>query len=176
MYKKPSVTTLCSILNKPALLYWANKIGMQGESLKYHKLKSTHDGKRKHQEIESLLIDGEPMEDQIMQDKVMSIFESCEIVGVEVPFENDMYKGRCDLLYKKDGLLHVADFKRKFKRPYLEHYLQLVAYKRHYNADRMEIISLDNMMIHDLTTENEGIYWEIIKNLTNIHNLKNEIL
>ena len=53
-----SVSKLIEVLNKPALLHWSNKIGLQGISLKDYRKKSTSKGTSKHNQIENYLLNG----------------------------------------------------------------------------------------------------------------------
>jgi hypothetical protein len=49
---KPTVSQLLQLLDKPALLGWANKIGLEGISLDEYRKKSTKGGTDLHKEIE----------------------------------------------------------------------------------------------------------------------------
>jgi hypothetical protein len=170
--KKPSVTDICKILDKPALLKWKNKLGLEGIDLNYYQNSVLNRGIKKHKEIEDFLLNGTCIENKEIQERVYELFKDCEIISIEESFENKRFKGRCDIRFKKDGLNYIGDFKSKFKKPYLEHYLQLIMYKMHFNSDRICIIDLKEYEIHEITTKNEKIYIKIIINLINIFNLK----
>jgi hypothetical protein len=49
--KKPSVTDICKILDKPALLKWSNKLGLEGIDLNYYQNSVLNRGIKKHKEI-----------------------------------------------------------------------------------------------------------------------------
>lgn len=170
--KKPSVTELCDILNKPQLLKWANKIGLQGESISTFKSRSFENGRNKHKEIEDILVNGISIDDKDKEKKILDLFSNCIIVSVEESFENEKYKGRADIRFIKDGVRYVGDFKSSFKRPYIEHYIQLISYKSHFKDDRICIIDLQNFNLFDITIEDESNYIELINNLINIYKIK----
>lgn len=173
--KKPSVSSICDILNKPALIGWANKLGLMGESVNGFTQKKMELGTKKHSEIEDFLINGVCLEDQYRQDRLELLFNECEIIGIEESFESDLYKGRVDIRFVKDGITYIGDFKSKFKRPYLEHYLQLICYKMHFGCDKICIIDIRDFQIHELSLEKEKVYNSIILNLVSIYNLKQEL-
>ena len=60
--KKPHVTQLLDLLNKPALLNWANKIGLQGINIDEFRKNALRKGSARHREIENFLIDNIPFE------------------------------------------------------------------------------------------------------------------
>jgi hypothetical protein len=174
--KKPSVTELCDILNKPALISWANKIGLSGKSIKAYSLSKLKSGAKMHSQIENYFKHGECMDDLQFQNKIDSIFYGCEIISVEEDFENDQYLGRCDIIFKKDGVTYVADFKSSFKKPYLEHYIQLICYKNHFKSDRIAIIDLKNFRLIELSIDQQNEITELIQNLINIYKIKQKVL
>lgn len=173
--KKPSVSSICDILNKPALIGWANKLGLMGESVNRFTAKKMESGTKKHSEIEDFLLYGVCLSEQYRQEKIEELFNGCEIIGIEQSFESDLYKGRVDIRFIKNGISYIGDFKSKFKRPYLEHYLQLICYKMYFGCDKICIIDLRDFQIHELSLDNEKTYKEIIFNLINIYNLKQKL-
>ena len=173
--KKPTVTELCDLLNKPQLINWANKIGLEGKSVSAYRSKSFETGNNKHSEIENFLLNGECMSDYDTQLKVQKLFENIEILGIEESFENDYYRGRSDIRFIKEGKTYIGDFKSKFKRPYIEHYIQLFCYKMHFNTDEICIIDLTNYKIHEFDLYKSGLYEELIYNLVKIYNIKQQL-
>lgn len=173
--KKPSVTELCDLLNKPQLIKWANKIGLQGTEINSYQKSVFKDGNKKHLEIENFLLNGELMQDEELQNKISQIFCNAENIIIEQSFENELYKGRVDVMFNIDGIKYIGDFKRKFKRPYLEHYIQLVAYKMHFMSDKICIIDLEKGIMHDLSKEDYTLYENLIHNLINIYNIKQKL-
>lgn len=173
--KKPTVTELTGLLNKPALISWSNKLGLNGQTVKAYQKSVFNDGNKKHEEIENYLIHGVYIEDDEKRNKIDEIFKGVEIISIEESFENDYYKGRCDIRFIKDGITYVGDFKRKFKRAYNEHYIQLFCYKMHFNSEKICIIDLENFEIHELNLYKEELYKELINNLINIYNIKQKL-
>ena len=132
-------------------------------------------GTKKHSEIEDFLISGVCLEDQYRQERLELLFNQCKIIGIEESFESEKFKGRTDVRFVKNGFNYIGDFKSKFKRPYLEHYLQLICYKIHFGCDKICIIDIRDFQMHELSLENENEYTEIIYNLINIYNLKQKL-
>jgi hypothetical protein len=166
---KPTVTELLDILNKPALIKWANDLGLKGISLKSYRKDVFSDGNKKHKEIEDYLLHGVLIEDENKRIKIEKSFSDVSLISIEESFENDFFKGRCDIRFIKNGIQYIGDFKRKFKRPYLEHYLQLIAYKIHFNCDKICIIDLNEFMIHELSLLREYEYKKILHHLIEIY-------
>lgn len=173
--RKPTVSDLCDLLNKPQLINWANKLGLEGKSVGTYRSKSLESGTNKHSEIENFLINGECMQDLESQLKVETLFKDIEIIGIEESFENEYFRGRSDIRFIKDGKTYIGDFKSKFKRPYIEHYIQLFCYKMHFNTDEICIIDLKNYKIHEFDLSKSGLYEELIYNLVKIYNIKQQL-
>lgn len=159
---KPTVTELIALLDKPALLKWANKIGLQGIALDDYRKKSTGEGDDTHKKIENDLKHGIPFENENFQ-KFKSRYE---VLQVEPVIECEFYKGRADVLLKRDELTWLFDFKNS-TNIYFEQKLQLVAYKRILKADRIGIINTQSFVenIIDLTPQQETSYTKILSAL-----------
>lgn len=173
--KKPHVTGLIDLLNKPALLKWANRLGLDGQDIDEYKSKIFKHGINKHKEVEDYFMGGILPEDPSRQEMIMSAFDGIDVIGMEESFEAEKYIGRVDIRFTKGGSKYIGDFKSKFKRAYMEHYLQLIAYKMHFGADKICIIDLRDFKIHELDLKDELIYQSIIENLINIYNLKQQL-
>lgn len=169
---KPTVSQLIGLLDKPALLKWANKIGLEGTKLEdYHK-KSTGGGVSIHKQIENDYKHGIKFENPAFQ-----AFKSrYEFVQSEVVIECDHYKGRADILLKRNGLLWLFDFKPK-NDLWFDQKLQLIAYRRVLKCDKIGIVDetyfTENIV--DVTPEQELQYIKIISALTVIWNAKQMI-
>lgn len=170
--KKPSVSKLLDLMNKPALLYWANNLGLEGMSLKKYRARRLSLGTSLHKQVESFLKDGLIPNNELLREKFITFFNDIEVLGVEEKVENDYFQGRYDVKLVKDGKTYICDFKSKFKKPYLEQYLQLTAYRMIENVDNIAIISLPDFRFVDLTLEDYSIFENILINLSNIYNLK----
>lgn len=173
--KKPSVSQILDLLNKPALISWANKIGLMGQSVASFSKEKMQKGTKSHSEIEDFLLNGNCLEDDFRQKRIEELFNDCEIISVEESFESEFYKGRVDIRFKKNGYEYIADFKSKFRKPYLEHFLQLISYKMHFGCDKIAIIDIRNFELIELPLEKEEIYKQIILNLVSIFKLKEQL-
>ena len=151
----PSVTTVLSVLNKPALVPWANKLGLQGiDSTKYVDEKAAI-GTLAHEMIQSFIHDkiaGALFEDnlpigiedytdytpnQVTQAKLsfskfLKWYKENDIEPIlsEQGFISEFYQfgGTIDFLCKLSGKLTLVDFKT-CKAIYSEHFIQLSAYE-----------------------------------------------
>jgi len=137
----PGVTTILSVLNKPALVKWANNLGLQGiDSSKYVDDKAAI-GTLAHQMIADHLrkVDTDTSDytaKQIDQaeNSVLSYLEweknkVIEPILIEEPMVSEEwdYGGTIDCLAKIDGVLTLLDFKTG-KAIYPEMFYQLSAY------------------------------------------------
>lgn len=159
-----SVSKLIDLLNKPALLSWSNKIGLQGIDLKDYRKKVASKGTSKHNEIENYLLNGVKFGESYKLDKIL---EGYKILGVEKELNNGFINGRYDLLLEKDGKKIVVDFKSSGKI-YLNQKLQLSTYKEILEADYIGIINFKKWEL-DILEINTYAYYEIMANLYEIY-------
>lgn len=161
-----SVTNLISLLNKPGLINWANKIGLNGVSLSEFSSQSTKSGSSKHKEIEVFLSQGVEFSDS---EKLKKLIRDFDIIGVEKYISNGFIHGYCDLILKKGDNIIIVDFKPKDKI-YLSEKLQLSTYKEIFKANKIAIINYNNWRLNyvDINTLK---YYEIIKRLYQIKKL-----
>jgi hypothetical protein len=161
-----AVTKLLEILNKPSLLFWSNKLGLNGTSLNDYYNTVKNEGNTKHNEIELFIKKGVIFDGH---EKLKESLESFEIIGVEVDVKNDFLIGRIDLILKKDNLIYVCDFKRN-KSIYLNTKIQLSTYKHLYGADKICFINSEDFKIKEININTEK-YFEVIKRLFQINQL-----
>jgi hypothetical protein len=174
--RKPSVSDLLNLLDKPALLGWANRIGLEGESLIDARRKSMSKGTSLHREIEHWLTRETPIKDDDFFINVKSFFSDKEILAVEKPIVHDRFTGRLDVKYKdKDGFVFVCDFKSNQSRLYRENLLQLTAYRMAENCDRVAIISIPSMKILDPWINNFKPYEKTVLILADLYQALSEI-
>lgn len=161
--EKPTVTQLIDLLDKPALLKWANKIGLEGISLDEYRSKSKSDGSNVHKQIENDFKHGITYEN----DKFQAFKMRYEVIKVEPEIECDHYKGRADVLLKRNDFLWLFDFKNS-DRIYFEQKLQLIAYKRVLNCHKVGIVHTSTFIesIVDITPQQEREYLNILGALT----------
>lgn len=167
--KKPSVTELLKLLDKPALLYWANKIGLQGIKLNEYRKKSLSSGVSLHKQIEDYIKKGVIPENKILKVKLPLFLKDKEVLEIEKDIETDLFKGRCDFVFKLNGSVYVCDFKSNQSAIYIENRLQLISYSMGINCDSFCIVSIPDMTILEVNISNREPYIEIIKSLHSIY-------
>lgn len=161
-----AVTKLIDLLDKPALVGWANKLGLKGVDLKNYYKEVQNDGNKNHNEIELYLKDGIKFTGyQLLEDKLKDF----EVIGVEETIKNDFLIGRIDLIlkHKKSNFIYVCDFKRN-KNIYLKTKLQLSCYKEMLEADKIAYINTDTFDVIEIKIVTLK-YYEIVKRLYQIH-------
>lgn len=167
---KPTVTELLDILNKPALMKWANKIGLQGISLDEYRAKSKKEGTSLHRQIENYVLHGQPFEDA----KVQANFERFQVDKVfkeiEATIETEYFYGRLDakIIYK--GNLYLCDFKSN-DGIYLEQKLQLSAYRMSDRNCKIAIVKIPEFTFKEVVIEDFTPYENLIYSLTQIYHL-----
>lgn len=194
--KVPGVTTVLGILNKPALVIWANKLGLQGiDSSKYRDDKADI-GTLAHQMILDYFNKRETdtldySKNQIDQSEtcLLKFWEwekahKIEVIMAEVPLVSIEYGygGTIDCFCNLNGQLTLLDFKTG-KAIYPEMLYQLAAYEQLLNEAGKIIESVKLLRIG--RDENEGFeertvgkldkHLEIFYHCLGIYNLQKEI-
>ena len=90
---KPSVSKLIDLLNKPALIKWANKQGLKGIDVGIYKESARQRGSSRHKAIEDFAA-GVLCEDEDMNLRMTNFFSDKKIIDTEVSFETDYFTGR----------------------------------------------------------------------------------
>jgi hypothetical protein len=170
---KPSVTELIEMLDKPALMKWANKIGLDGIRLDDYKSKAKSQGISLHETVENFLKYGLLSDDENINEKIKKFFSDKEVIGIEQPIENEHFKGRYDIKLKWQGLIFIADFKSN-SGVYFETKLQLAAYNMIENECIPSVIHLPEFLIRPITVDNT-LYGEFIIHLSKLWTLKKQI-
>ncbi len=138
----PGVTTVLGILNKPALVKWANNLGLQGiDSTKYrdemadigtlaHKMILDYFNK-----VDTDTEDYSPKQVELAENCLMSFWawekeHDIEVIMAETPMVSQTlrYGGSIDCYCNLDGKMALLDFKTG-KAIYPEMFYQLAAYK-----------------------------------------------
>lgn len=161
-FKMISVTKIIDILNKPALLHWANKIGLDGINLKDYQYNSKNKGNVSHKVLEDYFKKGVKFNGcEVLENEL----KDYEFLGCEVDTNNGFILGRIDLImrHKKNNEIWVFDFKSN-KNIYLNTKLQLSAYKHIYGADKIGFINTEELKIVEINIDTNK-YFEIIKRL-----------
>lgn len=161
-----AITKLLDLLNKKGLIYWANKIGLEGTTLAEYRKQSTKKGISKHSEVENYLQNQTPFKESDLLDKCLNKYE---IIAIEDKISNGFISGKIDLIIEKDNQTTIVDFKSN-NNIYLEHKIQLSTYKELYQADHIAVIDFNKweLIILDIDTKQ---YYAIIKSLYQIYKL-----
>lgn len=175
MIKPPSVTQLLSLLDKPALLKWANKIGLEGVTLDEHYKKSKAAGISYHTQVEDMIKHGKEIEDEVLRKNYAYFFSGSEIVESEKVVLCEHWQGRFDIKFKRNGVTYLCDFKSNAKGVYLENKLQLVAYSEIEKVDEIGIISLPDFTFHQVRIKDRKPYTGILRALSHIYKCKNDL-
>ena len=168
---KPSVTDLVKLLDKPALMKWANKIGLEGISLDEYWQKSRSAGTSLHKQIEMFIANRTPFEDKAFQERFLYFFQDKRILEFEKPVETDLFTGRFDIKFEWVGKPYIADFKSNQSRIYLENKLQLAAYRMAEGCHGVKVISIPDMKMYDPYIVDFAPYEEAIRHLVSLHHL-----
>jgi hypothetical protein len=168
---KPSVSQLLDLLNKPALLNWANKIGLEGVKLSDYRKQSTAKGTSLHNQVELFLLHKTPFKDKEVQKCFEKFISDKEVIAIEKDIETDSFVGRYDIKLKFNSEVYICDFKSS-DGIYFENKLQLIAYKVADGADKLAIIQLPIFEMKVLDISNYEPYENILECLSIIYNNK----
>jgi hypothetical protein len=175
MNKKPHLTELLSLLDKPALKKWANQQGLKGIDITKESSKWMNAGTSIHSQIENYIRKGEPFISDIDQSYFKCFIEDKEILGLENNIETEWFKGRYDIKVKWKDKIYLMDFKNHSKRIYFENKLQLIGYGMAEQCDCFAVVSVPSFTVMNFKVENRSPYEEILKCLSKIYTLKQEI-
>lgn len=173
---KPSVTQLISLLDKPALMKWANRIGLEGIALDEYRKKSLSAGSSMHNQIEAHIKTKTPFQDKNLGLGFLSFFADKGIIECEKKIECEWFQGRLDLIMEYGGKKYLCDFKSKQSHVYFENKLQLTAYRMCEPADYVAIISIPEFRVLTVDIPDYTPYEEILKSLSNIYKLKQGLI
>ena len=139
----PGVTTILGVLNKPALVKWANNLGLQGIDSSKYRDGMADIGTLAHQMILSYF-KGEDTDTSEYSKSQIELAENCllsfwewekghniKVIKAEVPLISEKYGygGTIDCFCSLDGIATLLDFKTG-KAIYPEMFYQLAAYKQ----------------------------------------------
>jgi hypothetical protein len=172
---KPQVTKLIGLLDKPALLKWANKIGLEGVKLEDYRKQSMGSGSSLHSQVEKYITNGIPFENKHHQMWCDVFLNGTEILGIEENIETEYFTGRLDLRFKYMNEIYIIDFKSNQKHIYFENKLQLVAYRMAKQCDKIAIVSIPDFTLLPIEIKDFSPYEEIIKYLSMIYTLKEQL-
>jgi len=172
---KPSISELLRLLDKPALLKWANQQGLKGVDISKERSKWLNAGTSIHSQIEKFIRDGECFINKDAQLNCINFLSDKEILGLECSIETEWFTGRYDIKVKWKDKIYLMDFKNKGKRIYLENKLQLIGYGMAEECDSFAIVSVPSFNIMNFNVTDRKPYEEILKSLSNIYKLKTQI-
>jgi hypothetical protein len=173
--RKPSVTKLLDILAKPALIEWANRKGLEGIDIVEYRAQKMQSGTDLHKEIEMACKGEGWFSREIDGMNFKRFFAGKKILANEGKIETEWFVGRYDISFvDSDGVEYIADFKRGYKRTYLEHKLQLIAYTMARPAE-MAIIPIPQFQMVPIAIQNRKPYENILKNLSAIYYARKEL-
>lgn len=192
----PGATTITGLLNKPQLVAWANRLGLEGiDSAKYTD-EAAAVGTLAHALVQADLT-GEPVnmrlytpqQVDLAENAVLSWFEwkkqhKIEVIFVEKQMVSDsmLYGGTLDCYCRLDGKPTLLDFKTG-KAIYEEYFVQLAAYaellrENGYPVEETRILRIGR-------DETEGFeerkvmdtrkWFEIFRHLLGVYYLKREL-
>lgn len=95
--KTPSVTELLDLLNKPALVYWANNLGLKGVKLSDYYQNSKKNGISLHSQIRRYVEEKIPFENLQDQLNFNSFMVGKRIIDFEKEVDTRFFKGRSDV-------------------------------------------------------------------------------
>jgi len=171
----PGVTTILGVLNKPALVKWANNLGLQGIDSSAYVDETAKIGTLAHEMVQEYLGGPEwdrsaynPGQIDLAENAVLSFFEwerrnvsSFETVFIEKQFvsETNRYGGTVDWYGELDEQMWLVDFKT-CKALFPEHTYQTAAYwalllEHGYRVDGVRILRIGR-------SEDEGFDDKII--------------
>lgn len=196
----PSVTTILGILDKPALKFWANKIGLQGIAVKDYVDDKAMIGTLTHYIIECYLKSVQPdfttlncTHEQIEQARVCakkffeweSYQEQFEPVASELQLVSKSYQfgGTIDCIAKLNGKLTLIDFKT-CNAIYDEPYFQTSAYAEiakeyGHNIEQIVILRIgrneeEGFEYIPIDNSLPSFCFEVFKNCLSVYNSKKE--
>lgn len=169
---KPSVTKLIELLDKPALVKWANKIGLEGIRIDDYRSKYKDSGSSKHEHVEQYLKYKILPEDEGFKNQIIKFFSDKEVISIEESFECEKYVGRFDIKLRWKGFVFICDFKSN-SSVYFETKLQLAAYKKACSCDHVAVIHLDGFILRPVDIYNE--HYRIIDSLADIFEYKSRL-
>lgn len=192
----PGTTTITGLLNKPYLITWANKLGLEGVDSTKYRDEAADVGTLAHAMIQAHLEGTEVDEDQyspidvdLAQNAVISYFEwekqhdinpiKCEWAMVS---DSLLFGGTIDCYCMLDGIPTLLDFKTG-KAIYDEYFVQLAAYRElleenGYTVERCRILRVgrdETEGFEERTVTDTRKYFEIFRALLNVYYLKKEL-
>ena len=192
----PGVTTILGILDKPALKYWANKIGLLGIEVNKYVDELADIGTLTHYRVEcefagrqADLSDYSANQINLSDNSMLSFYDWQKAHKIE-PISNELqlvseeygYGGTCDIYCLLDGKKTLIDLKTG-KAIYDDHLLQVSAYRfllieNGYEVEETRILNIpraENEEFMERKLADPDAYFEIFIYCKKIYDLKKKI-
>lgn len=192
----PGVTTYLGVLSKPALIPWANRIGLMGIEVGKFVDNLADVGTLGHAMIMCHLT-GEKLDTEGYTEEQIALASNSflaycyweqqhtvEPILVETPLVSEQYRygGTRDLLAKVDGVLTLVDFKTG-SGVYPEHYIQVAAYwmldvEHGYTPEKGLILRIprdSTEPFEEHPVENVEANWEVFTHCLAIYELQKQL-
>ncbi len=170
--KKPSISELIGLLDKPALLKWANKQGLAGIDISTKRKEWLNDGTGIHNQIEDYVRDGKPFLNPDTQANFVNFMSDKKVLCIEKKIETDYFTGRCDIKLEWKGRSYLVDWKKSAKGIYFENKLQLIAYSMAEPCDSFAIVCYPEFRMMNFSPLDRQPYIDIIKALSQVYKCK----
>ena len=184
----PGATTILNVINKPYLIQWANRLGLEGIDTNKYRDEAAAIGTLSHYLVECELKGETPdLKDYTPAQTFRSAYalasyyawraaeaETMESIGVELRLVSDKYRfgGTLDYYGKIDGLYTLVDFKTSAS-VYPEHRAQAASYARllQEHGKRLQQVIIvrlgrtdgDSYESHLLNAKSLGLHWELFE-------------
>lgn len=194
----PGVTTVLNVLNKPALVPWANKLGLEGIDVKKYVDKMASIGTLAHYLIECDLKNEQPDLNSYSPEEI-NLAENClisyyewkktnnpEPVLIEAQLSSDVFRfgGTIDLYAVVDGQPYLIDLKTG-KAIYPEMICQLAAYTKllqenNYPVNMTQILRIGRDETEGFEVQQKSLvelkpYWNKFKAALDVYRADQEI-
>ena len=160
------------LLDKPALVYWANKIGLEGVSISEHRKQSAAKGTSIHDQIKRRFATGQQLDDADSDTRMTEFLSGFKVEASEEVVETDLFIGRLDCRLSDRRGMFIVDFKSS-ESIYIEQVLQLAAYRMAFPLAQLAVVEIPSFKLKHLKIDDFAPFEEIITALAVIHsNLK----
>jgi hypothetical protein len=191
----PNVTSILKVLNKPALVKWANNLGLKGIDSNKYRDEKARIGTLAHLMITSELTgvvpdisDFSAYEMDTAENCVLSFYEWLKHHDLQVYFceksfvsEQYQYGGTLDIYGELDGQFGIVDLKTS-KALYGDNLYQLAAYRNlavenQYPVDFCKVLRIgrdEDEGSEEITKKDMDIQWEIFLHCRHLYELQKQ--
>lgn len=192
----PGATTITGLLNKPHLVRWANKLGLDGIDSSKYTDEAAKVGTLAHEMVQAHLQGCGVNRDMFSKEQIdlaenalLSFHEwekrhTIKPIICEVPMVSERMKfgGTVDCYCELDGVPTLLDFKTG-KAIYDEYFVQVAAYKEllkehGYPVERVQILRIgrdETEGFEERAITDTSLYWTIFVDLLDIYYIKKKL-